>query len=407
MTIAYLTSEYPAPSHVFIRREIKALRATGIKIDTFSVRPPALKNRQSPEDKADFEATYYLLPDGGKAKAIRALRANICMGLSNPVGYFQTLALALKHRGPGVKTFTMAFVYFLEAMILSYELKRRNISHVHNHFANASATVSFLATRFLGIKYSLTLHAHSETDYPAGLTLGAKIEAADFVMCISHFMRAQAFRTVGRKHHDKIHIYRCGVPVAKMSLPVQQTVEKDRFRFISVARLSEEKGHYGLIKAFANIVLSHSHRKLELVLVGDGPEKQNLQDLVSELGLSEMVKFRGALPEGLTQGEIMLADALVLGSFMEGIPVVLMEAMSLGKPVIAPHITGIPELISHQVDGLLFTPTDWNDLSLKMTQLIEGEYQDLGWYGNRALISKGFEINKAVQPLIEMFLKSR
>lgn len=192
MRIAYLVSEYPAPSHTFIRREVNALRAHGAFVATFSVRRPDPSTITTARDQASFQETFYILPPN----LISLVLAHGLALLSHPFRYFNVFFLSLRHRVPGVSAFVWSFFYFAEAIVLARELRRRRIDHLHTHFANAGANVGLLASRYLKLPWSLTLHGISETDYPAGVLLGAKIKAADFVACASFFGRAQAMRMV-------------------------------------------------------------------------------------------------------------------------------------------------------------------------------------------------------------------
>ncbi|NUT01581.1 MAG: glycosyltransferase, partial [Sphingomonas sp.] len=206
--LAYLTSQYPAASHTFIRREVEALRKLGHSIETFSVRTPGAGEASSEADRAEKARTFYIL----KQSPFAFLTANLAMLFGRPVLYLKTLGLALGHRAPGAKGLLLAFAHFIESVLLASELRRRRVSHLHNHFANSAATVGLLSTRLLGIRWSFTMHGISETDYPAGLMLGRKIEAADLVACVSWFGRAQGMRLVGPEHWDKMHVVRCGLP---------------------------------------------------------------------------------------------------------------------------------------------------------------------------------------------------
>jgi glycosyltransferase involved in cell wall biosynthesis len=397
LRIGYLTSQYPAPSHTFIAREVAELRRRGFDVQTFSVRP-AGQTVYGPQ--VDL-STYYILP----VRPVLYLSALSSMLTRDPAAFFRTLALAFKHRVPGVKALLLAGAYFVEAMVLAAELRRRGIEHVHNHFANPSATVSMLATRYLGIRWSLTLHAHSETDYPSGNLLGAKLELCDFAACVSNFGRAQACRQVGPEHWHKLFISRCGLDLSTLpDVPVRE--ETPGKRIICVARLSPEKGHSGLLSAFAK--LSHGPQNgHELVLVGDGPERDRLLREVEAFGISERVFFKGALPEQETLREIAASDVVVLASFMEGIPVALMEGMSLGKAVVAPNLAGIPDLIESGYNGELFYPADWDSLRVALEKVLAFSFvRNRYGVSGRKTIEHAYEIGIAVEPLVARFALS-
>ena len=397
MRIGYLVSRYPAPSHTFIRREIEALRERGVQIDTFSIRNPTGDEVTSDLDRTAQAETWYVLP----ASPLTLLRDHAATLVSQPMDYLRVFGLALRHRPPGLKALALSLAYFAEAVVLVRELKRRSVTHLHNHFANAAGTVGLLTSALLGLPWSLTLHGISETDYPAGVTLGGKIERAKFVACVSHFGRAQAMRTVPARYWDKLFISRCGLQLADLPARTPRPAEA-RARVICVARLSAEKAHIGLLTAFAQV--RNQGIDAELLLVGDGPERANVEQAIKALGLNSAVTLKGHLSEGETLREVAGSDVLVLASFMEGLPVVLMEAMALGVPAIASRVAGVPELIEDGSEGLLFCPTDWDDLAQKLAAaLADPALRERLGKAARAKIEAEFAIEKAVQPMYDHF----
>lgn len=394
--LAYLTSLYPATSHTFIRREVAALRNLGLSIDTFSIRAPAPEELQDPQDAEDAKSTFTLL----RQPAFAFMRAHAGLLFRYPVRYLKILLLALSHRPPGLRGLLLALAHFAESILLAHELKRRAITHLHNHFANSAATVGLLASRFLEIGWSFTIHGISETDYPAGLLLPRKVEAADLVICASWFGRAQAMRTVAPAHWAKLHVVRCGVALDQ--LPSRSVAGSEGIRTVTVGRLSPEKGHAGLLEAFA--VLAKDHPAARLRLVGSGPEEQALQALSRSLGIVGQVEFVGRLSESEALAEISRSDILVLPSLMEGLPVVLMEAMALGVPVIASQVAGIPELVQHDRDGLLFTAGRWDELRNCMGLLMtDNALRDRLSQNARATIEAEFDVSKSAQKLAALF----
>ena len=363
--LAYLTSQYPAASHTFIRREIAGLRNLGWTIETFSIRPPGPDETRSDADRSEYDRTTYIL----KQPVLAFLSAHLGMLLSRPADYLKTLGLALSHRPPGARGLFLACAHFAESILLAKELQRLDVRHLHNHFANSAATVGLLASRLLGIGWSFTMHGISETDYPAGMLLGRKIEAADFVVCVSWFGRAQGMRLVGPEQWDKMQVVRCGIPLD--NLPLRKPESPAEKAIVCVGRLSPEKGQAGLLEAFATV--RTKHLGTSLVLAGDGPDRANLEAIVESLGLTDAVKFVGRLTEEEALAEIARSDVFVLPSFMEGLPIVLMEAMAIGVPVIASRVAGIPELIEDGKSGLLFTPSNWKELGDCLDRLLSEE----------------------------------
>lgn len=228
--VAYLTSQYPATSHTFIRREVSALRALEVEIQTFSIRAPSRAELVANSDRDEAARTFTLLSQPLSSYAV----AHAKEVLTRPGAYVSTLLAAWRHRAPGMKNALLAMAHFGEAILLAGELRRRAVRHLHNHFANSAATVGFLAARHLQLPWSFTIHGISEFDYPAGNVLPEKIRAAAFVACVSYFGRAQAARLVEPEHWPKLNIVRCGLELDK--LPVAGPRTHDRTRVISTLR---------------------------------------------------------------------------------------------------------------------------------------------------------------------------
>jgi glycosyltransferase involved in cell wall biosynthesis len=398
MRIAYLVSQYPATSHTFIRREIVALRQRGLDIHTFSVRRPLPEEITSPVDQQEFENTWYVFP----ISPLAVLQSHLVAFIQKPISYWQTLTLAFHHRVPGIRALLYAVFYFAEAILLTQELKRRHIDHLHNHFAQAGAIVGLLTSHYLKIKWSLTLHGLCDFDYEAGQLLKSKVAAAQFVACVSHFGRAQAMRLVNPIHWPKLFISRCGIDMA--NLPVQRNGEiHQRLRVLCVSRLAPEKGLIGVIDALAIAIKQGTN--LELQLVGEGSERTHLEQRIKEQGLEERCFLLGRASESQVFKEFASADIFVLASFMEGLPVVLIEALALGIPVIAPCVAGIPEIIESGRSGLLFSPANWEELAERLVQLSSDNQLRirLATEGQQR-VKNEFNIHQATEPLLAKFL---
>ena len=402
MKLAYLVSQYPATSHTFIHREIEALRKHDVEVETFSVRLPSKAEQES--ERQEFEQTWYILPP----KPARLLRAHARQMFRRPSSYARTLRRAFSHRVPGLRAALWAGFHFVESVALADELEVRGIDHLHNHFANSGANVGFLATRLLEVDWSLTLHGISEFDYPAGLLLAEKISAASFVACVTHFGRAQAMRIVEPEQWKKFLIVRCGVDVetfTQASSTVSVPAKQRTYRMLSVGRLSPEKGHVGLVEALRLVV--DAGVDVELRLVGDGPERARIESRVKSLALERHVSFAGRLPASQIASELSHADVFVMSSFMEGLPVVIMEALSMEVPVIAPAVAGIPELIEHEKTGMVYPPSDWGKLSQCMIALLRDPKAAKAMAkAGKVRIVEEFEITRAIAPLVNRFRSS-
>ena len=205
-------------------------------------------------------------------------------------------------------------------------------------------------------------------------------------------------RLVTPDHWSKLHVVRCGLPLSELPEHAPPGGAK---RLIAVGRLSPEKGQAGLLEAFAAV--RRDRDDLELILVGDGPEADRLRALAVQLGISERVRFAGRLSEADTLGEIAKADILILPSFMEGLPIVLMEAMAIGTAVIASRVAGIPELVEDGQSGLLFTPSNWDELASCICRLVDDDALREKFAGRgRTKVAAEFDIERSAKRLREL-----
>lgn len=431
MKIAYLSSQYPAPSHTFIRREVAALRRRGLDIDTFSIRRPEAYEVISIADQQSLATTWYVLPNS----PLNVLRNNLSLFLRRPAAYLSTLVQTLKHRLPGLKGLLWSYFYFLEAMLLAEQFEARQIQHLHTHFANPAANVALAISRYLGITWSLTLHGPRDFDDPLAILLAEKVAACQFVACATQFGRAQTMRLTPPAEWHKLFVSRCGLELdqfpspaslervtegeslrgeAKVGDPVgvgTASVQKHhgnfsqphRLQVLCVARLAPDKGQVGLLQAFALAVAQGMDA--DLVLIGGGPDEARIRAAVHEYQLDTRVKMLGVQPETVVFETMLKSDFLVLASFAEGLPVVLMEALFLKLPAIAPMINGIPELIEHERTGLLFIAGDWSQLADRMLTMAQDAdlRARLAAAGYQKVIEE-FNIDNAVIPLYQHFV---
>ncbi|OUD14697.1 colanic acid biosynthesis glycosyltransferase WcaL [Thioflexithrix psekupsensis] len=349
--LAYLVSRYPSISHTFILREVQFLRAQGFEIQVISVNAPDRSAAQLTADEQDEMAqTLYIKPAGLRG----ALAAHWHTLRTRPRHYFRGLWCGLRTGKTDLKRIAYGFFYFVEAVMLGYWMQQRQLTHVHVHFANAAATVALIAARIFPVNYSITVHGPDEFYNTHEFLLTEKIKNATFICCISQFARSQLMAVSSPDHWDKFEISPLGVHSAHF-IPFNPREKNAVFTALCVGRLVPVKGQAILIQA-----VSHLHQmgeSIRLYIVGDGPDKDDLKQLVAAQQLTESVFFTGAVNQDKILDYYRQADVFVLASFAEGVPVVLMEAMSMAIPCVTTHITGIPELIGAG-QGLLVAPSD-------------------------------------------------
>jgi colanic acid/amylovoran biosynthesis glycosyltransferase len=344
MRVAYLVTYYPRVSHTFIRREIAALEAQGLSIERFALRraPDAIVD---PEDQREAARTRVVL-DGS---ALPLLGAVLRSALGSPLRFSRALRLALRMGRASERGVVKNVGYLVEACVLRGWLAESGCEHVHAHFGTNSTAAAMLCHELGGPGYSFTAHGPDEFDSPVGLGLRDKIERARFVVAISSFARSQLWRHCGYAHWPKVQVVRCGLDASFLDAPAAPVAERPRF--VSVGRLSGQKGYPLLIEAAAR--LAAAGRDFELTLVGDGELRGELEALIDRHGLRSRVTITGLADGERVRAELRAARVFVLPSFAEGLPVVIMEALALGRPVLATWVAGIPELISPECGWLV------------------------------------------------------
>jgi glycosyltransferase involved in cell wall biosynthesis len=371
-----------------VRREVEALRALGNDVSAFEIRASG---------KSQCDASSVL----GRPFLVYLFALTSAL-FGNPKNFLATWNLARHHRPPGLRAILWAQFHFVEAIMLAVLISRTEASRLHVHFANSGATVGMLAANYLGLPWSLTLHGISELDYPAGLLLPEKISHADFVACASYFMQAQAMRQVAPELWHKFRIVRCGVDCLRLNTIRSSSDGSTIPKLICVGRLSPEKGHFGLLEVMQR--LRNNGINFCLTLVGDGPSRHVIEDFVDQLSLRDRVFFAGFLKEDDTLSAIAASDILVLPSFMEGLPVVLIEALAFGKPVVSSRVAGIPELVEHGKSGMLFAPSNWDELEKVLAEILNDRdaWDRMGQIG-RARVKNEFDISCIAERLEKIF----
>ena len=397
-TLAYLTGEYPRATDTFIQREVAALRRLGFTVRTFSVRRTDPSHHVGPEQQAEARATVAILPIA--RNPLKLLRAHLAALARAPRRYASAVALAFRTPRPGLSGLAYQLFYFAEAGVLAEELRRAGATHLHNHFGNSSCSVAMLASALSGVPYSYTLHGPSELFEPTSWRIDQKIARARFVACISHFARSQGMLFSAPAHWEKMRVVHCGVEPARYRAADRRADAPPRLLF--VGRLSAIKGLLVLFEAMAD--LRKRHPGLVLTLVGDGPDRPALEAVAQARGLSDATVFTGYLSQDAVAEELSRTDVFVLPSFAEGVPVVLMEAMASGAPVVATRVAGVPELVEDGVHGLLVPPGDPQTLAEALEHLIADHdlRQRMGSAG-RAKIAVEFDVDREAARLAALF----
>jgi len=395
-TIAYLNSEYPSLSHTFIEREIRALRERGFQIRTFSVRPPGKHATLGDEHARAARETRAILASRA-ALVLDSLRAI----LTSPVRTLRTIIAGQRLAPPGVGSRLRHGAYAIEGIWLARRLVEESITHVHCHMANNGAAVALLACRYdPRLTYSLSIHGSAEFFHVDSWTLAAKVESAAFVRSISNFCRAQIMAWTEPASWDRCHVVHCGIDPSQFA-PLERA-RVGPLRLLTVGRLHPIKGYPLLLEACRE--LSNDGIEWSLDMVGDGPMMPALRALSERLGISDRVRFSGAVGQDRIVSYYHGADVIVVSSFMEGVPVVLMEGMATGMAGLTTAVGGIPELVENGVSAVVVPPGSSAALADGLRRLARerSRVPDMGAAGRAKVLSE-FSIEQTASGMADLF----
>ena len=391
--IGYLVNQYPKVSHTFIRREILELEARGVQVFRYAIRGFA-DVLVDEADALERRRTAYLLGGGWRTCAAALLQT----AMQRPRRFMRALRTCLALSVHADRPLPFHLLYLVEACRLARWMRRDKVIHLHAHFGTNSAEVALLAGILGNVPYSFTVHGPEEFDKPEALHVRTKIDHAAFVIAVSSFGRSQLYRLVSYKQWAKIHVVHCALALSDFPPGRDQPAQSNRI--VCVGRLCEQKGQLLLIDAARELVARGID--VELVLAGDGDMRPAIEEHVRRHGLEAIVRITGWIGAGQVRNEILHARALVLPSFAEGLPVVLMEAMALERPVLTTWVAGIPELVTHGQTGWLFPPGDVDALVTALTELFRTPAHHLMGMGRqgRRKIQAQHEISAEVTKLL-------
>ena len=396
LRFAYLISQYPAVSHTFILREVRALRDRNITVDVASINDAHDPAQLTSIEREEAARTFYVKHAG----ALGALRALFWLTVSNPLGIVKGLRAAMRLGGTDPRLLLQNLFYFLEAAIMTRWMRGNSLRHLHVHFATPAAAVGVIVTAMAPITLSITVHGPDEFYDVTRYSLVQKFDAARFIVCISFFAQSQVMKFTPSTKWKNIDVARLGVDCE--AFRPRPSMAQQHFNILCVGRLVAAKGQRILIEAVEQLDLAG--RSVRLVLVGDGPDASYLRELVRLKKLDHIVTFAGSVNQDNIQEFYRQADVFAMASFAEGIPVVLMEAMAMEIPSVATRVMGIPELIDDGENGLLVAPSDVNGLAEALTRLMDDRTfaETLGRAG-RIRVSEAYELGKSADRLAAIF----
>lgn len=404
MKVAYLMSRFPKLTETFILFEMIAVEQQGVQIELYPLRRERTKVMH-PESlplvqRANF-TPWISWP---------ILRANLSFLFRQPGRYLGTLASILKGNWGSLRYFTGALSFFPKSVYFAGKMLKDNVTHVHAHFASHPAAAAYVIHRLTGIPYSFT--AHGSDIHRDRHMLREKVARAAFVVPISAFNRQVILDECAGQFAEKMVVVHCGVDtqVFHPSAKDPHAAGASPFTILSVGTLHEVKGQTHLIAACRLL----AERGIHFVcrFVGDGPDQPALEAQVKQNGLEGCVEFVGRKTRAEIAALLQKADVLAAPSVpskdgrKEGIPVVLMEAMASGVPVIASRLSGIPELVEDGKEGLLVPPGDSVQLAAAIERLArDPELHACLSLESRKKVEREFDLNTNAAQLAGLFRK--
>lgn len=392
---------YPRISETFISNEIRLLEEQGITVHIFSMRNP----RESFTHKSvqSIRAAVTYLPTEFWLSLPRLLWPNLCAAIQFPSGYLKGFALAwrrfLRNRNP------MTFKHFFQAGYLVRHTEGRNIVHLHAHFAHSPTSVAMFASEISTIPFSFT--AHAKDIYTSDKEqLAEKIAKARFVVTCTQYNKKYLEALVD--HRQEVHCVYHGIDLALFFAHRVERTPSPPYTFITIARLVEKKGIPDILQALA--LLSGEGFPFRYILIGSGDDKEQITNQIRTLGLIEKVTLAGTLAHEQVLEMFQQADCFVLGCKVarsgdrDGIPNVLAESMALGVPVVGTRVSGIPELVEHEVTGMLAEASDPRELAQTLKRVVtDSELRQRIIPAARDKVSQVFDNKQLIEILVALY----
>ncbi len=406
LRIAYIAPRIGELSTTFVYRDIEGLRAQGVEVAVFSVQRPD-EGVLSDEARPFIEETQYLYDHGAAAFLAAVLR----QALRRPARFARTLGACLHDvvfaETPRLVDRPKFVWHFLAGCLLAERLDAAGAEHIHCNFAHTPVGIAMYAALLLGIPFSFLCHAHDIFVHAAAMR--EKVARSAFGMCSSRYNVRFLADTKGCDA-SKLDVMRTGVDLNRFACRAPKPPSKT-YRFLSVGRLVEKKGFPVFFDALA--LLAKQGRDFQADVVGGGPTEQALREHIERLGLADRIHLVGPQPQERVRRYYDEADAFVLACLeagnrdMDGTPIVLIEAMALGVPVISTPVSGNPELIDSGYSGLLVAPGDAAALAGAMEALMDdSEYARRLVENARAAVESGFGLESNIACLVKAIEKA-
>lgn len=394
MKIAYVLNTYPQPSQSFIRREIQALERQGFTVARLAMRRLGVP-LDDPRNQAEQDAATYILDRGMVGLGIALLGET----LRAPGKMMQAVKMAWKLGRRSDVGVIRHLIYLAEAAEITRMARAEGYEHLHAHFGTNPAAVALLTNILSGIPYSFTVHGPEEFDSPESLSLGIKMDNAAFTVGVTQFGVGQLCRWASFPTWERLHVVHCGIEPERYTEPTPLP-EGDRLELVVIGRFVEQKGQMLLVQAMQEL----SDLDVHLTLVGDGPMRPELEAAIAKAGLQDRITLTGWIDETGVEAALVGSHAMAMPSLAEGLPMVVMEAMAMGRPVIGTYIAGFPELVLPCENGWLVPAGDPSAMAgaiRELAQTPQEKRSSMGRAGRERALAR-HDVNEQAERLAQL-----
>lgn len=388
--IAYLANEFPCAVEPYVMEEIHELRRRGLRVLMCSVKRPRNSYRNESQIHAEEVLHFSPVRPGPAVMAFFVLLRIDMLEI-----LFRILLMGNESLGRRVRALTHTYLGSYYSLLL----KDKQVEHIHVHHGYFASWIAMVAARLMGISYSLTLHGSDLLIHAAYLDV--KLANCNTCFTVSDFNRNFILEHYPQIPSDRVVVSRMGVALPPLEIALPHRAAP--LRMLSVGRLHLVKDHAFLVRACR--ALKDRGCQFTCQIVGDGPERNALARMIEKFKLEDEINLAGHLPHEELDHCYSTADLVVLTSRSEGIPLVLMEAMARKKLVLAPAITGIPELVVHGKTGFLYSPGSIRDFVRSVESVIRsfGELDSVR-RSARAYVSRKFNREQTLATFVELFV---
>ncbi len=392
LSLAYLHTEFPATSHTFISREVEGLTKLGVEIKHLSLHAPKA-SEVSAEDAHFKNQIFYVFP----LKLLMFIKAHWEFLWRMPGKYFYWMYYVVSRRGTKFRDRIRSLYHFAEAIYLAKEIEQQKIQHVHAHFFQGNATIGIILSKLIGITYSVT--GHGTALLVDRILIKEKLEHAKFVISISQYNK-NFMLSVLPECAAKVFVVHCGLNPNRF--PPAPVRKNQVFTLLAIGRMVWEKAYQYLVETCR--ILRDEGIEFRCLVVGEGEERGKIEALIDRYDLWQHIELLGMVLQERIQEYYNQADAFILTSVSEGLPVVLMEAMSKELPIVASNITGIPELVEEGISGYLVPARQPQAYADAVKKLISNPEQRvaMGKKGREKVLAE-FDIEKNIRQLYDIY----